>query len=131
MPQSKPQRYSDGRFSVSRGKNYRVNRIKVPLEPLDDPRFRVTADALKVQAVKAGNLSPAVGLSALSALRYHADKLEHLAVINARMLGWSWGEIGEALGISKQVLHKRYAQATPRLRRRYYHPSPFSKRFLR
>ena len=81
--------------------------------------------------MRTGTLTPAVGLPALAAVRYYADKLEYFAVINARWLGWSWQEIGDCLGISKQVLHRRYAKAAPRVRRRYHHPSPFSQRFRR
>lgn len=30
------------------------------------------------------------------------------AVLKARRLGWSWGEIGAVLGVSRQQLHRRF-----------------------
>jgi DNA-directed RNA polymerase specialized sigma24 family protein len=50
-----------------------------------------------------------VGLRAAVALRKLAETLEALQVENARRQGWSWAEIAEALGVSKQAVHKRYA----------------------
>jgi len=49
------------------------------------------------------------GLRAALALRRLADTLEALQVANARRQGWSWQEIAEALEISKQAVHKKYA----------------------
>jgi len=46
---------------------------------------------------------PAVGLRAVRALRDLADRLEALHVGNARTLGWSWQQIGEALDVSRQA----------------------------
>ena len=67
----------------------------------------------------AGNASsrdPAVGLRAVAALRELTDDLEGLQVTNARNHGWSWQQIAEALGVSKQAVHKKHAPS--RLRRR-------------
>jgi hypothetical protein len=33
------------------------------------------------------------------------------AVVEARRAGWTWGNIGESLGITAQAAHSRYAQA--------------------
>jgi len=52
---------------------------------------------------------PAVGLRAVKALRDLADRLEVLHVGNARQLGWSWQQIGAALGVSRQAVHMKYA----------------------
>lgn len=52
---------------------------------------------------------PAEALAAVVALRVMADKLEHRAVIVALEQGWSWSQIAEALGVSKQAAHKRLA----------------------
>ena len=52
---------------------------------------------------------PAEALAAVVALRLMADKLERTAVNAALDQGWSWSQIAEALGVSKQAAHKRLA----------------------
>lgn len=52
---------------------------------------------------------PAEALAAVVALRLLADKLEHSSVCTALKQGWSWSQIAEALGVSKQAAHKRLA----------------------
>jgi hypothetical protein len=54
-----------------------------------------------------------VGLRAALALRRLAETLEALQVDNARRQGWSWHEIAEALEVSKQAVHKKYARRPP------------------
>ena len=44
---------------------------------------------------------PQVGLAAVAALRTLVERLEALHVANARERGWSWQEIGGALGVSQ------------------------------
>ncbi len=51
---------------------------------------------------------PAVGLAAVAALRNLVEELEELHVDNARALGWSWQAIAEALGITRQSVHKKH-----------------------
>ena len=51
---------------------------------------------------------PAVGLAAVAALRQLVEELEELHVDNARSLGWSWQAIAEALGITRQSVHKKH-----------------------
>jgi hypothetical protein len=51
---------------------------------------------------------PATGLAAVRALRRLADKLEALHVQRARSLGWAWQAIAEALGVTRQSVHKKY-----------------------
>lgn len=53
---------------------------------------------------------PAVGLRAVAALRRLAERLEALQVDSARGKGWSWDEIGAALGVSRQAVHKKHAK---------------------
>ncbi len=53
-----------------------------------------------------------VGLRAAVALRRLAEHLEGVQVRNARRQGWSWQEIADALEISKQAVHKKYAGRT-------------------
>jgi Homeodomain-like domain len=52
---------------------------------------------------------PAVGLAAVAALRALLDTLERLQVGRAREQGWQWQRIAAALGVSKQAVHKKYA----------------------
>ncbi|GAA1505391.1 sigma factor-like helix-turn-helix DNA-binding protein [Nocardioides humi] len=51
---------------------------------------------------------PAEGLRAVVALRKLADRLEAIQVENARRLGWSWQEIADVLGVSRQAMHKKH-----------------------
>jgi DNA-directed RNA polymerase specialized sigma24 family protein len=53
---------------------------------------------------------PAVGLRAVRALGRLADNLEELHVGRARALGWSWQQIAEELGVSRQAVHKKYGR---------------------
>jgi DNA-binding NarL/FixJ family response regulator len=60
-------------------------------------------------AAAASGRDPRVGLRAALALRRLAETLEALQVSNARAQGWSWQDIAEALEVSKQAVHKKYA----------------------
>jgi DNA-directed RNA polymerase specialized sigma24 family protein len=53
---------------------------------------------------------PDTGLRAIRALRDLADRLEVLQVGNARARGWSWQQIADALGVSRQAVHKKHAR---------------------
>lgn len=51
---------------------------------------------------------PAVGLAAVASLRALLESLEALQVVNAREQGWSWQQIAERLGVSRQAAHKKH-----------------------
>lgn len=51
---------------------------------------------------------PAVGLTAVAALRDLLEELEELHVDNARSVGWSWQQIAESLGVTRQTVHKKH-----------------------
>ncbi|NHT18433.1 helix-turn-helix domain-containing protein [Cellulomonas sp. IC4_254] len=51
---------------------------------------------------------PATGLRAVRSLRVLADRLETLQVGRARELGWSWQDIADALGVSRQAVHQKH-----------------------
>lgn len=53
---------------------------------------------------------PDVGLRAVAALRDLAERLEVLQVQTARDLGWSWQEIAQRLGVTKQTVHRKYGR---------------------
>jgi DNA-directed RNA polymerase specialized sigma24 family protein len=55
----------------------------------------------------------AEALAAVLALRQMADELEAKAVQLALRNGWSWSQIAEALGVSKQAAHKRLSHLQP------------------
>jgi predicted DNA-binding protein YlxM (UPF0122 family) len=46
----------------------------------------------------------------VAALRRLLEQLEALQVDNAREHGWSWQEIAEVLGVSRQAVHKKHAR---------------------
>jgi DNA-directed RNA polymerase specialized sigma24 family protein len=50
------------------------------------------------------------GLAAVVALRSLADQLEEAQVERALQEGWSWSQIAEALGVSKQAVHHKHAR---------------------
>ena len=64
------------------------------------------------EANSASSADPAVGLRAVVALYRLAETLEALQVRNARSKGWSWQEIADALGVSKQAVHKKHSGRT-------------------
>ncbi|WP_282949173.1 helix-turn-helix domain-containing protein [Cellulomonas endometrii] len=51
---------------------------------------------------------PSTGLRAVRSLRVLADRLEALQVARARELGWSWQDIADALGVSRQAVHQKH-----------------------
>jgi hypothetical protein len=53
---------------------------------------------------------PAVGLRAVGALHRLAERVEAIHVRLARDRGWSWEEIGDALGVSRQSIHAKYGR---------------------
>lgn len=55
---------------------------------------------------------PAAGLASVLALRRLADQLEAGQVEAAMRAGWSWSQVAEALGVTRQAVHKKHA---PRL----------------
>lgn len=53
---------------------------------------------------------PADGLAAVLALRRLADRLEAAQVERALREGWTWAQVAEALGVTRQAVHKKYAK---------------------
>jgi hypothetical protein len=53
---------------------------------------------------------PALGLRAVGALHRLAERVEAIHVRLARDRGWSWEQIGDALGVSRQSIHAKYGR---------------------
>ena len=61
-------------------------------------------------AQESAETDPAQGLQAVVALRRLADSLEETNVARAREQGWTWQQVGDALGISRQAAHKKHGR---------------------
>jgi len=53
---------------------------------------------------------PGVSLRAVGALHRFAERIEASSVRLARDRGWSWEQIGDALGTSRQSAHAKYGK---------------------
>jgi hypothetical protein len=53
---------------------------------------------------------PADALAAVTALRRLADQVEDAAVEQVMRAGWSWPQVAEALGVTRQAVHKKHAK---------------------
>ncbi|HEX3842672.1 MAG TPA: hypothetical protein VHU85_17910 [Acidimicrobiales bacterium] len=51
---------------------------------------------------------PGIGLRASLALHRLAERVEANHVESAREKGWSWQQIGDALGVTRQSVHTKY-----------------------
>lgn len=71
-------------------------------------------------AATASTGKPSDGLAAVAAMRRVLEHLEAVQVGDARTDGWSWEQIADALGVSKQAVHKKYAH---RLHPDFHDPS--------
>lgn len=60
-----------------------------------------------------GSEDPAQGLRAALALHRIAERVEARQVAVARGQGWSWQQIGDALGITRQSVHAKYGKRVP------------------
>ncbi|MGP3935660.1 MULTISPECIES: helix-turn-helix domain-containing protein [Nonomuraea] len=60
------------------------------------------------ERIRAGD--PAMGLRAVGALHRLAEQVEATSVALAREQGWTWEQIGDALGMSRQSVHAKYGK---------------------
>ena len=60
-----------------------------------------------------GSEDPAQGLRAALTLHRIAERIEAHQVAVARSQGWSWQQIGDALGITRQSVHAKYGKWVP------------------
>jgi predicted transcriptional regulator len=75
------------------------------------------ADTAQV-ASAASSKDPSVGLRAVRSLRVLVERLETLQVQNARDTGWTWEQIAQELGITRQAVHKKHSGGRGPLRRK-------------
>ena len=61
---------------------------------------------------------PAEQLASAVALRRLADRLEDEGVERAVRAGWGWSRIAEALGVTRQAVHKKHARRVAALERK-------------
>jgi hypothetical protein len=80
---------------------------------LDHRQDMLTTMTTRTATDLAGDLDstdPAVGLRAVAALSRLLEQLEALHVRNARSKGWSWQDIADSLGVTKQTVHRKHAR---------------------
>jgi len=65
-----------------------------------------------------GPEDPEAALAAVVAVRRMANQLELAAVVEAITHGWTWADVGDALGISAQAAHKKFAAHVREIRGR-------------
>jgi hypothetical protein len=53
---------------------------------------------------------PLRALQATTALRHEIERLEAVQVRRARVAGLAWSQIADAIGVSKQAVHKKYGR---------------------
>jgi hypothetical protein len=61
-------------------------------------------------ATAATSENPSEGLRATLALRRLAERVEANQVAVARAQGWSWQQIGDALGVTRQSVHAKHGK---------------------
>lgn len=67
-------------------------------------------ESTQIARAAADTSDPATGLRAIASLRALADRLELAQVEAALRVGMSWQEVADALGVSRQAAHKKYAK---------------------
>jgi hypothetical protein len=69
---------------------------------------KLTAVDVEELSVNLSSDDPAIGLRASLALHRLAERVEANQVAAAREKGWSWQQIGDALGVTRQSVHTKY-----------------------
>ena len=62
---------------------------------------------------EAASRDPDVGLRAVASLRVLTEQLERLQVDSARRHGWSWQDIADRLGVTRQTVHRKHGRRKP------------------
>jgi hypothetical protein len=69
---------------------------------------KLTGVNIEELSVNLSSDDPAIGLRASLALHRLAERVEAHQVASAREKGWSWQQIGDALGVTRQSVHTKY-----------------------
>jgi hypothetical protein len=69
---------------------------------------KLTGVDIEELSVNLSSDDPAIGLRASLALHRLAERVEAHHVASARGKGWSWQQIGDALGVTRQSVHTKY-----------------------
>lgn len=67
-------------------------------------------ESSQIAAVAADTSDPRAGLRAVASLRLLADTLELRQVEAALRAGMKWQDIADALGVTRQAVHKKHAK---------------------
>lgn len=67
-------------------------------------------ESTRIAEAAADTTDPRAGLRAVSSLRTLADRLELAQVEAALRAGLTWQEVADALGVTRQAVHKKYAR---------------------
>ena len=67
-------------------------------------------ESSQIASVAADTSDPKAGLRAVASLRVLADTLELRQVEAALRAGMKWQDIADALGVTRQAVHKKYSK---------------------
>lgn len=67
-------------------------------------------ESTQIAGTAADTRDPRAGLRAIASLRSLTERLELAQVEAGLRAGMSWQEIADALGVSRQAVHKKYAK---------------------
>jgi DNA-binding XRE family transcriptional regulator len=67
-------------------------------------------DSKQIATIAADTSDPRAGLRAVASLRVLADRLELRQVEAALRSGMGWQAVADALGVTRQAVHKKYAK---------------------
>lgn len=67
-------------------------------------------ESTRIASRAADTSDPRAGLRAVASLRVLADTLELRQVEAGLRAGMSWQEVADALGVTRQAVHKKYAR---------------------
>jgi hypothetical protein len=69
---------------------------------------KLTVMNFEERSAHLSSTDPAIGLRASLALHRLAERVEAHQVAAARAKGWSWQQIGDVLGVTRQSVHTKY-----------------------